>query len=80
MSQSETLKLDVRVRERLLARGQLDPKEVESYLQSLQDREADSEALELQQPALSSSHEIATVPTTGSVGAEAGSDEDLEAP
>jgi hypothetical protein len=44
---------DLRVRERLLASGQLDPKAVERYLAELPDLEGHAEALPFEQPALS---------------------------
>ncbi len=44
---------DLRVRERLLASGALDPKTVERYLAELPDLEGVAEALPFEQPALS---------------------------
>jgi len=43
---------DLRVRERLLASGQLDPKTVERYLAELPDLEGHAETLPFDQPAL----------------------------
>jgi len=43
---------DLRVRERLLASGSLDPKAVERYLAELPDLEGYAEALPFEQPAL----------------------------
>ncbi len=43
---------DLRVRERLLAAGSLDPKVVERYLAELPDLEGHAEALPFEQPAL----------------------------
>jgi hypothetical protein len=43
---------DLRVRERLLASGALDPKTVERYLAELPDLEGYAEALPFEQPAL----------------------------
>ncbi len=80
MKQSERLKLDVRVRNRMAAQGALKADELEQHLAGLPDREAESEALELQQPALGDGTDGATAPAPGLLGAEAGSDEDLEAP
>ena len=44
---------DLRVRERLLISGQLDPKVVERYLAELPDLEGHAEILPFEQPALS---------------------------
>ena len=44
--------LDVRVRERFLASGQLDPKALEKHLGELPDAGERGEGIELQQPAL----------------------------
>lgn len=44
--------LDIRVRERLLASGVLDPKVLEQHIAELPDLEADAEAIDLDQPAL----------------------------
>ncbi len=44
---------DLRVRARLLASGELDPKVVERYLAELPDLEGHAEALHVEQPALS---------------------------
>lgn len=44
--------LDVRVRERFLASGQLDPKTLETHLAALPDVAAQGHAIELDQPAL----------------------------
>jgi hypothetical protein len=46
---------DLRVRERLLGSGQLDPKVVEKYLADLPDLEAHAEKLPFAQPALAGS-------------------------
>jgi hypothetical protein len=46
---------DLRVRERLLASGTLDPKTVERYLAELPDVESQSEKLPFEQPALAAS-------------------------
>ncbi len=43
---------DVRVRERFLASGALDPKALEKHLAELKDVSAQSEALDLRQPAV----------------------------
>lgn len=80
MNQNEKLKLDVRVRARLLSRGALTPGELEKHLAALPDGETQSEVMDLKQPALGDAGDGAMVPTTGKVGAEAGSDEDLVAP
>jgi hypothetical protein len=45
--------LDVRVRDRLVASGTLDPKAIEQYLAELPDLEAQAETLGIDQPALS---------------------------
>lgn len=45
--------LDIRVRDRLLASGALDPKVLEQHLAELPDLEAESEPLQFDQPALS---------------------------
>jgi hypothetical protein len=55
MSKSNPDPWDLRVRARNLASGVIDGKAVEKYLASLPDMEAQSEKLELPQPALSSS-------------------------
>lgn len=44
---------DVRVRERLVATGQLDPKLIEQHLAELPDLEAQAETIAIDQPALS---------------------------
>ncbi len=44
--------LDIRVRERLMAAGTLDPKVVEQYIAELPDLESQVETVELDQPAL----------------------------
>ncbi len=49
--------LDVRVRERFLASGQLDPKALEKHLGELPDAAERGEALGLRQPALSATVE-----------------------
>jgi hypothetical protein len=48
------LDLDLRVRDRLMASGALKPEAIEAYLASLQDVEAQSEAIPIDQPALGS--------------------------
>lgn len=45
--------LDIRVRDRLLASGTLDPKVLEQHLAELPDLETQSETLFFEQPALS---------------------------
>lgn len=79
MTQNEQFKYDVRVRERMLKRGVITEAEVQKKLDALVGLDAACEELEASQPALGSTAGGA-VPQTGSVGAEAGSDEDLEAP
>ncbi len=44
--------LDLRVRERHLASGALDQSTIDRYLTALPDREAESEALPFEQPAI----------------------------
>lgn len=80
MNQNEKLKLDIRVRDRLVSRGAVTSEELDTHLAALPDCEARSEAMDLSQPALGDAADGATVPVTGMVGAEAGSDEDLVAP
>jgi type II secretory pathway component PulK len=50
---------DLRVRERLLTAGQLDPKTVERYLAELPDLEAHAEDVPVDQPALGDSEDNA---------------------
>lgn len=52
MSTSEHFKYDVRIRERMLAKGLLTESELKSHLEALKDLEADTEPLALPQPAL----------------------------
>lgn len=54
-SRASAWQFDLRVRERLLASGALDPKAVEQYLAELPDLEGEAESLGLDQPALSGS-------------------------
>ncbi len=49
---------DVRVRERFLASGALDPKVLEKHLGELKDVSANAENVELQQPAIAGGEEI----------------------
>lgn len=46
---------DLRVRDRHLAAGMIDPKEVEQYLSELPDREAHAEIVTIEQPAVGTS-------------------------
>jgi hypothetical protein len=53
MSQNEaSITLDIRVRDRLIKRGQLDPKEVEKHTAALPDLEGRYESIGVPQPAL----------------------------
>ncbi len=52
MSTNENLKYDVRVRERLVAKGVLSEDDVTKYLEALPDVAAESEAVDLSQPAI----------------------------
>ncbi len=53
MSDPETFKFDVRVRDRMLSSGRLKADELEKLLVALPDLEAEAEPLGLGQPALS---------------------------
>ena len=55
MSDSNIFKLDVRVRERMLARGQVTEEEIKKHLDALPDTEQHGEAIQQAQPALGSS-------------------------
>jgi hypothetical protein len=48
--------LDVRIRDRQLASGALDPKAMERYITELPDLEGQAESLPIDQPALSGGH------------------------
>ena len=52
MSKSTPDLWDIRIRERNLHRGEINPKSLEEYLAKLPDLEAQSEVLDLAQPAL----------------------------
>lgn len=52
MSTSESFKYDVRIRERMLSKGLISDKEVQSHLESLKDAEGDSRPVSIPQPAL----------------------------
>lgn len=54
MSIEEDFIYDVRIRERMLAKGELEKKQLEQRLEALQDVEAQAEAVELPQPAVGS--------------------------
>jgi hypothetical protein len=60
--------LDLRIRDRHLANGSLDPKAIDRYLTELPDLEAQAESLPIDQPALSGGH-----PESGRSGQGAGS-------
>lgn len=51
-AKQQAFDLDKRVRERMLASGQLDPKVLERYLSELPDLEAQCEQMPFAQPAL----------------------------
>lgn len=52
MSTSEHFKYDVRIRERMLAKGLLTESELKSHLEALKDLETETEPVPLPQPAL----------------------------
>ena len=52
MSTNELFKYDVRIRERMLSRGQLKESELTSYLEGLKDLEAEARSVSIPQPAL----------------------------
>ena len=54
-SMEESFLYDVRIRERLLKKGQLKPEAVQKHLDALVDVESQSEPVSLDQPAVSSS-------------------------
>lgn len=55
MSTSEYFKYDVRIRERMLAKGLLSEKDLQSHLESLPDVEAEASPVAIPQPALAGS-------------------------
>jgi hypothetical protein len=52
MSTSEHFKYDVRIRERMLSKGLISDKEVQSHLEALKDVEAEARPVSIPQPAL----------------------------
>jgi len=52
MSTSELFKYDVRIRDRMLAKGLLNESELKSHLESLKDVESEAAVVTLPQPAL----------------------------
>lgn len=80
MSDPNNFKLDVRVRERMLARGQITEDEIKKHLDALPDAEQQGESIQQPQPALGSSPG-AEPPQRGAQQTTGGSseDDDLEA-
>jgi len=82
MADPKSFKFDVRVRERMLARGVMTNQELESHLGGLTDAEQNSEPVQQAQPALGTASALsgASAHPTSHVGATApATDEDLEA-
>jgi type II secretory pathway component PulK len=84
MADPNSFKFDVRVRERMLARGIVSEQDVKSHLETLVDAEQNSESVQQGQPALGAASAAAlsgaSPHPTSHVGATApATDEDLEA-